>query len=655
MGNARTTSVVLALAVAVYLLWELFVYSQTAALHSDEFNALLHAHKFMLGEFRNPGRPGLLWLLLMPLFALDEPAHIVLASRAFAWLWVVAGALAIAWMAMPHRLPVEDRQGDEVVDPWLVPVPALALVLLLVSGYYAPHSIEVRTDTFTTPLALWVILLLWRRPSASWHLPVAAALVGASVLISQKAVYATVGLSLAWLLAAPTRDPKRPVFSGRARDVGVAFGVCGSVVGGWYLALSALSGGTSFVTRNIATARNTAFSGGVASDDKWKWLTEAVERDPVLFGGAALAILPALWWRGRDGRPLACLIVGATMLGVIELHRGYFPYYIASALPFFALPAAFGMLRIASAIAWALSRLSLPRWVSVAVPLLALGFGLVQGLERSSESLPKARAVTSELQLDLLEDVKSVFPEPVPYLAGIGVVPGYKELAGYMTGDRRRARRAVDRNFFRAIVRKQKPRFFIRTYMSRDNYLRWKEAREIYRSYLPYRPSMYVHGGRAAWNKESEGGQRQVRLLFDGPYTVRLRQRKSAAPPWLKVDGATVEEGQVLQLKAGKHTLAVGPSDKPGELWLIAGEGTEPEPVGAHVDYSRMPKDRAKSRLRYQRYDNRRSEWDLMPPPGSAGYKRAKSRHKKRQRALDRKYRKTVVIKPFKSSGDAAP
>jgi len=645
----RKTSVLLALCVGVPLLAVLLVYSQRAALHSDEFNALLHAHKFVLGDFSNPGRPGLLWLLMMPLFLFDDPATIVLLSRVLAWGAVGAGAVAIAWMGVPHASPDEDRGSD----PWLVALPALSLILLFVSGYYAPHSIEVRTDTFTTALALWVVWLLWRRPCSAWRLPVAAVLVGASVLISQKAVYATGGLALAWLLAAPARSPDHPGWKGMAREVGVALGVSGVVVGGWYLALSVLSGGGGFVTRNIATARNTAFGGGVSDQDKLKWLTEALERDPVLFAGAALAVVPALWWRKRDGRPLALLIVGATMLGVLYVHRGYFPYYIASALPFFALPAAFGLLRMAAGIAALLGRLAFPRWAAVGVATTALLAGLTYGLQQSSESLPKAHAVTMNLQLDLLEDVQAVFPESVPYLAGIGVVPGYTELAGYMTGDRRRARRSVDRNFFRTIVRKQKPRFFVRTYMTRDNYLRSKEAQEIYRSFLPYRPNIYVHGGRAAWNSESPGGKRTVRLLFDGPYTVRFRQREDEPNPWLKVDGTPLRDGQVVQLTEGKHSLQVGPAERPGEVWLIAGEGTQPEPMGAHLDYSRMPKDRGKSRLRYQRYDNRRAQWDLMPPPGSVGHKKARSRHKKRIRALERKHRKGVLLKPFTRSSDA--
>jgi len=653
MDRQQRTAALLALCAGVPLLGLLFVYGQSAALHSDEFNALLHAHKFVMGDVSNPGRPGLLWLLLTPLFLFDDPVTIILLSRVVAWSAVAAGAVVVALMAMPPSARVAGGGEGSESDPWLLSMPALALVLLFLSGYYTPHSIEVRTDTFTTPLALWVIWLLWRRPRSPWCLPIAALLVGASVLISQKAAYATAGLALAWLLAAPARDPDRPSWKGMARDAGLAVGVGAVVVGGWYLALSVISGSGDFVKRNIYTARNTAFGSGVSTDDKWKWLTEAFERDPVLFVGAGLAVIPALLLRKRDGRPLASLMVGAVMLGVLYIHRGYFPYYIASALPFFALPAALGFLSLAGGIAWLLTRLALPRPVSVGLASVVLLVGLGFGLKQSSESLPRAREVTMDLQLKLIEDVQSVFPESVPYLGGIGVVPGYQELAGYMTGDRRRSRRKVDPSFFRTIVRKQKPRFFVRTYMTRNLYLRSQEAREIYRSFLPYRANIYVHGARAAWDSKSPGGQREVQLLFGGPYTVRLRQKEDARKPWMKVDGVGVAEGQVLQLTPGRHVVEAGPSRRSGELWLMAGEGTEPEPVGAHVDYSRMPKDRGKSRLRYQRYDNRRAGWDLLPPPGSAGHKRAKSRHKKRVRALERKHRKGVLLQP--SEEDSAP
>ena len=91
-------------------------------------------------------------------------------------------------------------------------------------------------------------------------------------------------------------------------------------------------------------------------EDKVSWLTDAIRRSPVLYGAAVLGLPAVLLRRPVDGRPLASFLVAALLLGVVFIHRGFFPYYIASAEPFLAVPASWGLVSIPWAFAAVLSR-----------------------------------------------------------------------------------------------------------------------------------------------------------------------------------------------------------------------------------------------------------------------------------------------------------
>ncbi|MDP7115377.1 MAG: hypothetical protein QGH45_25595, partial [Myxococcota bacterium] len=73
----------------------------TATYHCDELNAIRHATLFAEGDFQVPGRPGLLWFALTPLFVLPSPPTILMAGRLLA---VAATALlAVLWLRLAGR------------------------------------------------------------------------------------------------------------------------------------------------------------------------------------------------------------------------------------------------------------------------------------------------------------------------------------------------------------------------------------------------------------------------------------------------------------------------------------------------------------------------------------------------------------------------
>jgi hypothetical protein len=185
--------------------------------------------------------------------------------------------------------------------------------------------------------------------------------------------------------------------------------------------------------------------------------------------------------------------------------------------------------------------------------------------------------------------------------------------------------------------------------MSRDRYLRPAERKLLYSSYLPVRPNLYLHGARVRWSGREVAAGRKIEILRDADY--RLIVRGKSEPAWVKVNGRELKEGSAVPLSIGFHEVEVGPAAKGGELWLLLDTGVEPEENGKHVDYSVFPKDRSKSRSRYQLYDSKKQGYDLLSPPGTVRHDERISRHQRTLMKRDKRLRQTVAVEPIASEG----
>lgn len=621
----RVGQAALALVLAVAGVW-LVAYGLRAAFHSDELNVLWHARRFATGNVGNPGRPGLLFLVLSPILWLKDPATILLLGRGASIAAAVATLGLIAWLGRP-------REGEGAGAMLRAP---LAVLLAASAGLWATHGIELRTDSFTTPLTLLAVAVLWRAKWTPRTAALAAAVVASAVLISQKSAYNTVGLGIAWLIAGPTLAPHMSWHKARMRDGIAAIGVGASLLLLWFLVLSfASSEGAGVLKTTIGTAANTAFSGGITPEQKGRWLQDAVERAPALW---LLAVPGVVIAAVRKTRPtLAIGIVGIALVAVFPIHRGFFPYYIASIEPLLALPAAETLLALGALGAWLGGRIGQAR-IGAAVTALALAGGLWWSHADGRAAIRSGWGVTNQSQLDLQRNVTRIFPEPVPYFAGINLVPAYPEIAGYLTSQNRTAKRKALGNFVSAMLRDAPARFFVRNYMSRQKYLRTGEKQLLYRSYLPVEPNLYVHGARVRWDAGETEGVLPIQLFLDGTYTVVRRGPERASTPVVSVDGQAVVPGDRIALGAGFHDVRVGPSEDGGEYWLALGEELPLEVARTPSDYSMFPKDRNSSRSRYQRYDRKRQGYDLVPAPDAGGSKKGRKGHARYHLDMDRTY-----------------
>jgi len=590
--------------------------AQVAALHCDETNVLRHSTRFARGDFAHPGRPGLLWLLLAPLTWLRNPVWITTAHRLVAALASAAtlwGVLAVAGTggADPDRRSATERAWGG----------AFAVALLATSLCWQGHAFEVRTDTFVAPLVLAAMLQLWRPDVDLKRAALAGGLIAATALFSQKSIYNAGALAAGWGVYVLASG--RPFqLKGRLLQGLVVTGVVGVIVGGWFGLLALVSGGGT-VTHTFEVATRTAFSlQDFGWDKKIEQLEIGFQRGPVVWVLCALGLPWAVVGARRWPRAAAVATVAAVMLGTIAIHRGFRTYYVASLQPYFAIVAGGGL-------AWIVTKLRYK--AAFVLPALAVATAVWFGAPLAGALVQTSNAH----QIGVMREAHDAFPESVPYMDLLALVPGYDEITFLGTGPQRTLfrKRSSDRN--RAFIlhaRERKPRFFIADYMSREGYFTKTESRWLWRHFLPYRPNFYLHGARM--QVRAEAGEQSVELLVDGEYTVWFLGGWSGEA---SLDGTPLEHGTTIPLTAGAHTLRGATSTGDGELWVLLGADREPadEDPRDHVDWSMFPRDR---RDRYQRYDRRRRKdvadlltplWD--PTVTEAGHEARKRRHRKYQ------------------------
>jgi hypothetical protein len=613
----------------------LFPLALGASLHCDEFVVLRHVTDFAQGHFRGAGRPGLLWMLMVPATVLADPVLIAQALRVAALLASVGTLCAVFVLAerpgwgrriAPATGGGEPAEHRGAAVPWL----GLASVLLLLTSMdWHGHAFEIRTDTFVVPLTLVIALWLWRTELSLRRAAAVGALVAVIGLFSQKSIYNAVGLDLGWVVVICVGLVQRRVRLGPLlRAVTLATVVAGVGVLLWYGLMALLQSDTGFVSHQFSGAVRTAFT-ETPFEDKKQALGLALGLSPLLWGCAAVGLLMA--GIGVRGRPqLAAVgVLSLCMLATIFVHRGFFMYYIASFEPYLALLGGAALGGLCRGVA---GRLGTP----VAAALLVVVIGTQVGFARGSYSA--MLATNSGPQFSVMRAAREAFPEPVPYWDNIGMMPTYTETTFFGTAlSRRWFREATGRNGLIERAKERKPRFFIRNYMNRRRYLHPSERRWLWTHFLPYRPNLYLHGGRM--NVGETPRKMPVDLHVAGDYTVWFRGGWQGSA---SVDDEPVQHGEVITLAEGRHNLVAQRSAGAGQLWLLLGRDRRPltEHTREQVDYSMFGKP---DRQRYQQYDDKRKEVsDLRTPDhdpqiARVNEKKRHRRHSKWQEWLDRK------------------
>ena len=606
--------------------------AMVASFHCDETTVLRHVTMFGDGNLRNPGRPGLLWLLMVPLLWLGDPAVIALVARGTA----VLASVATLWLTWRLATRPADLDGRGIAPEDRGWSGVVAVLLLAMSMSWQAHSFEIRTDTYVVPVTLLAMHLLWRDRLSLRRAALVGALVAVGGLFSQKTIYNAAGMGLGWLVfVASARADWR--WRERLRVVAVAVGVALGLVVLWYGFLElyndfAAEQWKGAASTNISRAAANAFHNPRSIKTNLNAWGKAVIRARALYWLLPVGVLWALARARREPRGPAMLAVGLVMAATIFVHRGFFMYFIASFEPYLAVLAGLGVGGILS--------MAHSRGGRAGAGVAGLALACIVGFA-ATEAQPHWEslvATDNEPQLRLMRDVREAFPEPTPYWDAIGLIPGYPETTFFGTGATRRRMRVREGNKgFVKLARRKKPLFFIHDYMTRDKYLRGYERKWLWRHFVPYRPNLYLRGGRLRVAKGEEKSL-QVEVVQGGTYTVWfLGSWKGDA----SVNGRPVGHKEQIELEPGKTTLRAFARSGDGQFWIIYGPDREPaiQWPGQQIDYSMFP---LLTRERYQQYDRPRKRADLRTPDhdpriGRYNTKKRHRRHRDFQRDHDRK------------------
>jgi hypothetical protein len=602
-----------------------------AAFHCDEANVFKHVTRFAHGEWFAPGRPGLLWLLLTPTLLLGHPTAIAIAMRLLA---VSASVVTLVGVWRLATRPAADASGIHADDRGWGGV--IALALLLTSMSWQAHSFEVRTDTFVLPLTLLAMHLLWRDRTTAKQAIAAGLAVGAAALFSQKTLYNGIGIGLGWV-AFVSVAPIPWRWRQRARTAALSVGAAVLLIAAWYTLLAVVNDGPT-VAQNFDKAANNAFDKLRPVRMNIGAIKVAARRAEPLYYGAALGLPIVMIRLRRHPRAFASAVVLATMLSTVAWHRGFFLYFIASFEPYAAIVAGAGLGAIGSTL-----HRRLPR-VGPVLAALALAAGVGWGVNDNAVHWHWINHVDNDNQVAIQKEVRRLFPEPVPYWDSIGLIPGYPETTFFGTGAVRGRKRLLHgASMYVELAREKKPLFFIHDYMSRDRYLRPFEQKWRWKHYLPHRPNLYLRGGRVRVEANQERTL-NVEIIQDGAYTVRFWGDWTGRA---HVDGKSVVDGDVVQLKRGSVTLKAR-ADRGGfgQLWILIGDGTKPSTTRPSelIDWSLYPR---LGRERFQSYDSRKSSTsDLLTPKHDPRAVRNWPARRKRHRKAQQERERTLAQPP---------
>jgi hypothetical protein len=168
----------------------------------------------------------------------------------------------------------------------------------------------------------------------------------------------------------------------------------------------------------------------------------------------------------------------------------------------------------------------------------------------------------------MIATVKSIFPEPVPYIDRCGMLASYPKVGPFITSLTTQRYKATERPLYEAILRESQPPLLLANVGSLDLGRDWKSGSHsllkadfetLKANFVPHWGPIWVAGKEL----QLESGRDQTsEVLISGKYTLEADQP-------LTVDGVVVEPGRVVQLSQGTHAFR---SDRTGTARLRFGE-----------------------------------------------------------------------------------
>jgi hypothetical protein len=434
------------------------------------------------------------------------------------------------------------------------------------------HGTSFRTDSIATTLVLLSLFLVLRKPGGALGAALAGLAMAIAMLITVKtAFYVAVIVPVIWCLGSGWR--------GRAR-LALAFGTCFALALGalyWlHIATLAPPGASNAANYLRGAASKVFFEDGLVS--RWADLLINLARNPLFW----LLTFQGVWvawraaranaWHGRWEQWLPLLL--ALPILTLLFYRNAFAYYYVFILP----PAAILIGLVYERYRQQARGSSEPRPYQLLSLLIFLQCGVL--LYQASRNLPDA----IEPQRVTLDAVHAVFPAPVPYIDGYGVVASFPRTGFFMSSWGVGKYRDAGEPVFRELVAKAQPPLLLADSPSLyatlvpgvtvvpERELLPADIAFLKDNYLQHWGMIFVAGKQI--ELPASGENVSFEIVVGGDY--RLEASASA-----RIDGRRLEPGGVVTLATGIHSILAGPATGHATLrWA----GALPPPASEPTD-----------------------------------------------------------------------
>ncbi|QEX15793.1 hypothetical protein FRZ44_10800 [Hypericibacter terrae] len=412
------------------------------------------------------------------------------------------------------------------------------------------HGTSFRTDSIATLLVLLSLFLVLRKPGGPRGAAFAGVALAVAMLVTIKtAFYVALIGPVIWCLGAGSRDRVR-----LALAFGLSFGL---VLGGLYmlhvfsLAQPAIGGATGYLR---GTAAKVFLEDGPMP--RWPELLVDIAQNPLYWFLAVQGAVIA--WRAARARdtdggwerwlPLLLAVPILTPL----IYRNAFAYYYAFILP----PAAILVGLVYDRIRQSASDARQLRSLRLLALLIVFQIGIL--LLRTTANLPDAIGP----QRGTLDVVHAVFPEPVPYIDGYGVVSGFPRAGFFMSSWGVDKYRDAGEPVFRDLVAKAQPPLLLADSPSLygalvpgvtvvpERALLPEDVAFLQANYLQHWGMIFVAGKDL--DLPVSGDATEFEIAIGGDYRL-----ESDAP--LLIDGIMRRPGDVVTLAIGIHSIDADP------------------------------------------------------------------------------------------------
>ena len=466
---------------------------------------------------------------------------------------------------------------------------SIALVLIFLTVSYTDiliHGFSFRYDTLCLFFSM-IALYLYAARTGFFSAAIAGVSLGLSFLISIKTIFYAVAIgTMALYFIGFCRDRRNQ--SKRIAILGVSTMVCFAAI--FLVRSTGHTGGISVSTAadaGVSALNVLQYTGSKMFLEegflpKWNYLSRSIAQNTshwLLIGIGTIFALASIIVdqpsRSRSVLILICLLPLASVL----IYRNAFPYFYVYVIPAAMLSAGLAIETIAKVI----QRIS--KYGNTAVLFVSLTTGVVSSalflIFEYSEGIGKQRQI--------INSIKEMFPEPVPYIDGYGMISSFPKVGLWMSTWGMENYHGRAKPIFEGILSSREPKFLLanhRALVSLDGAVKpvtpysflLPEDQQILREhFIDHWGPIRVAGRRISIDVADK--KIEFRILISGSYTLE-------ADHSVLINDALINPSDVIQLSQGNHNISaetlgtftlrwgdnlVVPTQSPPIEWLFDG------------------------------------------------------------------------------------